>query len=135
MIRYNWQKIFTASFADPDTCLRIMKMLTYNHVPQDYKDPLFKFYIRDFTGESFMVNPELLFFNQHKWSQRDLAIYCAMASIRPYADYVLHRQIHLPLEKCPFDVHEFCDNPKILPVEDDYILFQYEEIPPKRQQH
>ena len=47
-------------------------MLTYNvKVPQNYKDPIFKYYGQSFEGYSFLVNPKkLLLERKNYWREK-----------------------------------------------------------------
>ena len=60
MIKYNWDKIMRATEGDPASVLTIIHILTYNRLPYSKNDPTYKYYGKDFIGNSFLLNPEQL---------------------------------------------------------------------------
>ena len=61
MIRYNWNKILKESKSKVSDILLVTWYITYNYPPTSKRDRLFKFYGKDYTGDSFLVNPEAIY--------------------------------------------------------------------------
>ena len=104
-------------------------MLINSEVPKSKFDPIYNYSSIDFSGESFLLHPDILVFNSYKYSNRDLAIYLALASLRSYAAYKVFGTVTLPLLHSPVHPHEYLNNTRLLPVdENDLIHFLYEEV-------
>lgn len=108
--------------------MRIIKMLTENQVPLNKKDPIYWYYSKFelFIGQSFLVNPDVLLYNSYKYIDRDLAIYCALASGRPLSEYIAHGTLDLELIKSSIDPRSHLYDKSLLPVKDEKIQFIYE---------
>ena len=132
---YNWKKIFTVANGNATECVRIIKMLTYNEIPKNKYDPIYWYRSIDFSGQSFILHPDVLIYNSYKYSNRDVGIYLSYASIRPYAEYIASGTITLHLNKVPMHPHEYLNNHRLLPIENNIIHFPYEEVPSKKEQH
>ena len=87
MLLYDWNKIFEVADGNTFTIFMIFKMITANIVPESKYDPIFEFSKKSFTGESFMVHPDILLFNAYKYEYREIAQYIALCSLRPILDY------------------------------------------------
>jgi hypothetical protein len=138
MILFDWQKVFEAADANAYNCYQIIKMITYKEIPKNKRDPRFAFSKVDFTGESFLVHPEPLFFNIYKYSFRELGVYLALASARNLADYLAYGDTTLNLVKIPVsdNMYTHINNNRLLTLEDNVIVrFKYEEVPPKKETH
>lgn len=105
-------------------------MLTYKKVPYNTFDPIYKYTKYNFHGSSFLLHPEELLYWTFKYSYKDLAIYIAMASLRPWAEYKLNKTVTLPLTLAPMHPHEYLQNTRLLPIRDEQIVFPYEESQP-----
>ena len=135
MLRYNWQKIFIASNKNSREIFRIFKMLLFQEIPKNRFDPIYKYSKINFSGESFLAHPDVLYFWSYKHSYRDIAIYISLASVRPFAEYKLNGTVTLSLSNSPVNPHQYLDDPSILPIKEGLIHFPYEEIPKKELQH
>lgn len=110
-------------------------MIVNKEIPKNKYDPIYKYANKNYSGDSFLVHPDVLLFNGYKYSTRDLCVYLAVASVRPYAEYEAHGNISLPLIKAPLHPHQYLDNRDLLPIKDGLIIFPYEETPPLHKQH
>ena len=135
MIFYNWPKIFVATEGNPLECVRILEMLTYDKLPQNRLDPIYKYSKLNFRGESFLLHPDVLLYNGYRYTNRDIAVYASIASMRPYALYQTEGIITLPAHTLPINPHEFMDHPELLPIVNDEVHFLFEVTPPKEEQH
>lgn len=110
-------------------------MLASGHMPYSVYDSLYKFYIKDYTGESFLAHPEVLIYNEFRHTRKDLTYYLALASLRSYAEYKANGIVTLDLIKAPVHPHSYLENIELMPVKDGLIHFIYEEMPEKAEMH
>ena len=127
MLLFDWKKVFDAAQGNIFTCNLIMKMLIKGEVPRNKYDPIYKFSHRNFRGESFLAHPEFLLFNSYKYTQKELAIYYALASLRSYANYLAVQKTTLDSLHCPVPLDEINDS-RLLIVDEKDITFIYEEV-------
>ena len=128
MLLYYWNKIFTKCESNPVEIVRVLKMLVEKQIPYNRYDKIYKYSDVDFSGDSFLIHPDVLLFNSYKYSYRDVCIYVALASRRPYAQYKVSGKrtldmLHLPDE--PIIMEDY----SLLYIEDEEIHFVYEEDP------
>ena len=88
MFLYNWKRIFETCEGNAIEMVRVLKMLVFKQVPKNRYDKIYRYSTIDFRGESFLIHPDVLLCNEHKYGYKDICIYVAIASLRPYADYV-----------------------------------------------
>ena len=132
MLLYDWKKIFTVTNGDPSSIFIIFEMLVKNSIPQNKYDPIYKFYGLNFTGECFLVHPDVLLYNAFRYSRRDIAIYLAFASMRSLGEYFASGDITLDLLEMPLDPFQHLENDSLLYMEDDKLHFLYEEVPQEK---
>jgi len=132
MLLYDWKKIFTVTNGDPSSIFIIFEMLVKNSIPQNKYDPIYKFYGLNFTGECFLVHPDVLLYNAFRYSRRDIAIYLAFASMRSLGEYFASGDITLDLLEMPIDPFQHLENDRLLYMEDDKLHFLYEEVPQEK---
>ena len=128
MLLYDWNKIFAKTGSNPVEIVRVLKMLVEKQIPYNRYDKIYKYSDVDFNGDSFLIHPDVLLFNSYKYSYRDVCIYVALASRRPYAEYKVSGKrtldmLHLPEE--PIIMEDY----SLLYIEDEEIHFVYEEDP------
>ena len=131
MVLYNWQKIFEASDGNPFIIFIIFRMLIGKEIPQNKYDKLYEFSKHNFSGESFMLHPDILLFNAYKHEYSDIAQYIALCSLRPFEDYKATGKIDLNLLTVDVDHSIFKDN-SLLHIDDDILHFKYEEVPKEK---
>ena len=131
MVLYNWQKIFEASDGNPFIIFIIFRMLIGKEIPQNKYDKLYEFSKHNFSGESFMLHPDILLFNAYKHEYTDIAQYIALCSLRPFEDYTATGKIDLDLLTVDIDHELFTDN-SLLRTEGDDLHFMYEEVPKEK---
>jgi hypothetical protein len=127
MLLYSWAKVFRRAEADPNRINGIMKMLINKQLPKNTYDPIFRYAQMDFSGESFLLHPDVLLYNAYKYTPRDIAVYYAMSSVRLIGDYLATKKLTLDLLHSPVSLDLIKDN-KLLRIEDDNIHFIYEEV-------
>jgi hypothetical protein len=138
MLLYNWQKIYNASNQDVVEIVRILRMITYKQIPENTFDPIYKYHQMKFLGESYLVHPDVLVHNAHYHSYKNIASYIALASLRPYAEWVVSGKtslelIHIPMEP-EFILQTIATN-DLLAAEDGNLMFLYENAESSETQH
>jgi hypothetical protein len=128
MLHFSWKKVFYHAKGKPKEILQIIRMLTFKDLPLNKRDRIYKYSHINFSGTSFLVHPEVMLCNESYHSQRDLAIYISLASLRPYADYLAHNVLTLDLLHAPGEPVEYIKDPRLLSIEDGKIHFLYEEV-------
>lgn len=131
MLLYNWKKIFEASDGNAFMIFIIFRMITEKTIPENKYDRIYKFSHQNFGGDSFMVHPDILFFNAYKHEYNEIAQYIALCSLRPLADYRATGKIDLDAEYLDLDYELIKDN-SLLRFEEDSIHFIYEEVPKEK---
>lgn len=126
MITYNWVKVFKYSQGRPRDILDIMRYLTNSPIPRNDYDPIIKFTRVDWTGSSFLVNPEEIQKNRGIVSEKELAEYVALASFRSLAEYQVTGRKTLPIQHLPVAM-ELINNNKLLSAIDNEVFFCWEE--------
>lgn len=129
MLLYDWKKIFTATQGNPTEIVRILKMLVEKKVPKNKYDKIYYYSQLNFSGESFLLHPEPMLYYGYKYTHREMAIYTALASLRPLADYTAYSKITLDLLHAPEDVIDYIYDNRLLEIEDGEIHFLYERSP------
>ena len=132
MLLYDWKKIFTIANGQPSGIFTIFEMLVKNTIPKNKYDPTYKFYEVNFSGESFLVHPDVLLYNSFRHSRRDIAIYLAFASMRSLGEYFASGDITLDLLEMPLDPFQHLESDRLLYMEDDKLHFLYEEVPQEK---
>ena len=125
MIKYNWEKIINMTASDPTSIMVVIHLLTYNIVPYSKKDPTYKYYGKDFDGDSFLLNPRQLLAQRKNYSNEECAIYVMCASFRNYLKYKRTKDASLPLIHLPFSDNTINNN-RLLQIKDDVIHFKFE---------
>lgn len=126
MILYDWKKVRRCSNESVRQLLSIVKYITYRPIPEDKYDKNYGFSQINWSGSSFLLNPEPLFKNRAKLSDKEIADYIHLASLRNYSDY-------LTLGKTTLDLYIVEKNEnlirlnRLLYIEEDQVVFKYEE--------
>lgn len=127
MFLFDWQKVYDSAEGNISRCNLIMEMLILKQTPKNKYDPIYAFSQKDFSGNSFLLHPDVLLYHSYKYSKRDIAIYFALASIRNLADYMVSQKTTLDLLHIPVEL-DLIKNNRLLTVESDKIHFLYEEV-------
>ena len=132
MIKYNWDKIMRTTEGDPASVLTIIHILTYNRLPYSKNDPTYKYYGKDFVGDSFLVNPKELLREAKKYGYMNASLYIMVASYRNYLYYKKTGRTSLELIHLPF-VQEIINKNRLLRMEDGVIHFKFEDNAKEKQ--
>ena len=101
MVLFNWKKIYQEAQGSTVKCVEIIDMITYKKVPFNSYDPLYRYRNKNFSGDSFLLQPEILLENGFRYSPREIAVYIAVASRRKLADYVAFGEKTLSINHAP----------------------------------
>ena len=127
MIRYNWKKILKDSNNKVSDILLVVWYVTYGYPPTSKRDRLFKFYGKDYSGDSFLIYPEGIYKYRKSASDSEWAAYIGIASYRSYNDYIINQQLTLEVERVPKRLQPIIKRNRLLKIEDGYIHFEYEK--------
>lgn len=97
-----------------------------NSVPKDKRDPIYKYQGMDFSGYSFLRNPDQLLANRQKWTDKEIAEYIGLASYRNLGEYLISRKLTLDLTLSPMGF-DFINKNRLLRVDGEDIHFLYED--------
>ena len=126
MFLFNWKKIFNEAEGSSVKCVQILDMMVYKKVPYNSYDPIYKYRNKSFSGDSFLLQPEILLENGFRYSPREIAIYVGVASRRKLADYLAFGEKTLSIHHAP-QVNKLIEDNRLLYIEGSKIHFVYEE--------
>jgi len=132
MILYNWDKIYDEAKGSVIECVVIFRMLVEGQIPRNKYDKIYKYADKNFKGESWMLHPDVLLYNAYQYDYRELAEYIGLCALRPFANYVAHRDTTLSLLAMPGNADYIIDNNRLLQLDESgQVHFLYEEVNPK----
>lgn len=82
MLLFDWKKVFDTAQGNIPTCITIMEMLIKQQIPRNKYDPIYKYSYKNFTGDSFLLHGDMLLYHSYKYTQKEIAVYYALASLR-----------------------------------------------------
>ena len=126
MLLFNWKKVYEASGGSTDACLEIISMHHKNKVPYNKYDSIYKYRNHNFSGDSFLLQPDTLLDSAHKYSSKEVAVYIALAARRRLADYIAFGRKTLSVRHAP-KLTDIINNNRLLRIEDGQIHFLFEE--------
>lgn len=126
MVTYDWKKIQRIAKRDPKKVLKAMRVIC-GEIPKNKYHELYPYYLRDFRGQSYLLNPVELLENDYFYSAKHIAEYIALASYRNYSTYLTTGDASLDLFHCPVSI-ETVKNNRLLSIENGKILFKFEEV-------
>lgn len=127
MFLFSWKKIYKKSGGSVTTIYQIFEMLVKGLVPKNKYDPLYKYYDEDYSGQSFLVNPEKLLENAFRYKRKEVVEYLVLASYRPYSDYLMYGVTTLSTINSVLPIEKLKQN-RLLRIENNTIHFLYEEV-------
>jgi hypothetical protein len=127
MFLFSWKKIYKNSGGSVDAIYLIFKMLVRGEVPKNKYDPIYKYYNKDYTGQSFIKDPEDLLENAFKYKKKEVVEYLALASYRSYTDYIMYNTITLDVINSPLPLHKLKKNRLLYLNPSNQIEFRFEK--------
>lgn len=126
LILFNWRSIARAAKNDPKRILLALRVLN-GEKPKNTYDPLYFFYMKDLSGNSFLINLKELLENDCFYTAKEIAEYVALASFRNYSTYATTNDATLDLLHSPVSEVTITNN-RLLSIENGKILFKFEEV-------
>ena len=126
MFLFNWKKIYNEAEGSSVKCLEILDMMVYKKVPYNSYDPIYKYRNKSFSGDSFLLQPEILLENGFRSAPREIAIYVALAARRKLADYLAFGEKTLSARHAP-QLDKLIEENRLLYITSGGIHFVYEE--------
>ena len=129
MFLFDWTKIYNASHGNVREVVRIFRMLVHKQIPENSRDPIYKYSQKDFSGVSFMLHPDVLLYHSHKYKYRELAQYISLCSFRSSIDFLSTQDTTLDLIFVPgLEPETIINNNRLLMIDDEKVRFLYEEV-------
>lgn len=137
MLLFNWKKIYDAAGGSTKETVRIFEMLVKSKIPNNRYDKIYKYRNTDFSGRSFLVHPDVLLYNSFNYSNREIAVYLSIASLRKLPRWIATKDTTLDLLHVPDEdvVLESIYESRLLYIEDGKVHFVYEEAPLETEIH
>lgn len=132
MFLFDWPKIYDASEGNVVEIVRIFRMIALKQLPQNSKDPIYKYSQKNFSGVSFMLHPDVLLHHSHKYKHREVAQYISLCSFRSVVHYATTQDLSLDLTLVPgLHPEQIINNNRLLILDhdEDVVRFRYEEVP------
>jgi len=130
MFLFDWTKIYDASHGNVREVVRIFRMLVQKQIPENRKDPIYKYSQKDFSGVSFMLHPDVLLYHSHKYGYREMAQYISLCSFRSAVDFLTTQDTTLDVLLVPgLEPETIINKNRLLYLENDRVHFLYEEVP------
>jgi len=126
MTLFNWKKIVKDTERKTKDIFAIMHWLTFKQVPSSRKDVLFKYFERNYQGDSFLLNAEIIFYKKHNYDVAEIMQYFSLASYRSFAKYVHGHTTTLDFFHANVK-EDAINNNRLLTLEDGLIHFKYED--------
>lgn len=128
MLFYDWKKITREAGNSSRRIMDIIDSMLRTSMPRNRFDPAYKYYGKDFSGHSFLLNPYQLItcrrYKRHK--DKAMADYIGLASYRNYGNYEVFGKTTLDLSHSPLR-QDALENNTLLRIEGDQIHFIYED--------
>lgn len=131
MIRYSIRRILIKAGRSSIRIVDAFKAACSSETARNRYDPQWKYRFTDFSGQSFMCNPQELFYNAFRYTHKEVAQYIILASYRSFANYSLTGDKALNLLHSPVPEVTIKQN-RLLRILDNKIYFYYEEVPQRR---
>ena len=127
VVRYDWNKINKAAKGKLGRIITIFNMIAFNKKVLSRKDPKYYIATKDYSGDSYLLNPKGLFEYRNSYTDREICHYIALAALRNYSEYVISGDSTLSLIRSPISIEKLKAN-RLLSVEGNRISFLYEEV-------
>lgn len=128
MIRFSWKKIqHEAGRSSKRIYLCLLSMLS-TAMPRSRYDPLYRLQQKDFTGDSYLLEPySLVLWGPTEASYKEVADYLGLASFRKFSEYLTTNDAGLDILHSPLSEEQMKQN-RLLSIENGRIRFKYEEV-------
>lgn len=127
MIFYDWAKLYRKTGGSSSGIITTIAYITFPNLPINRYDPTYRLSGEDWSGNSFLLNPEKIISNRSKFTDQELAEYVALASFRSYAEFTTIGKRSLSELLCPIK-SETLNNNRLLTFQNGEIYFCWEEV-------
>lgn len=128
MIRYSWKKIQREAGRSAGRIYLCLQSMLPEIRPRSRYDPLYRLKQKDFTGDSYLLDPfNLLMWGPGEAGMKAVADYIGLASYRNYSEYLTTNDASLDILHSPLSEEQIEQN-RLLSIEDGRIRFIYEEV-------
>lgn len=131
MIFFDAKKIQNTLGRSPRDIILILRSIMQNNMPKNKYDPLLKYYYKDFSGKSYLINPEFLVVYAFKYTNKEIMEYILLAARRNYGNYIMDGDASLDFFHSPVG-EVIINNNRLLKLVDGRIHFYYEEVLSRR---
>ncbi len=131
MLRYSLRKLMRRAGRSSQRIILAFRAHASSQPPKNIYDPLYPYYYKDYSGDSYMLNPHELILNEFRYTPKEVAQYIALASYRSYNTYILTGHTSLDLFHSPM-TEDAINNNRLLRIKDNRIHFYYEEVISRR---
>ena len=125
MLYYDWSKIYRHSKGNIKESWCIFYMITTGYSPTRPEQPGYKYRNINFSGKSFLTNPEALIAAHNDKNTRNIMIYVALAARRNLADFLAFNKTTLDIQHITVDTKLYINNP-FLKVVKGNLYFKFE---------
>jgi hypothetical protein len=122
MLLFDWNKIVKESGGKAKKAFNIIHHITFKTIPKNKQDIVYSFYGKDFSGSSFLINPEMIFYYFKQYTTNEWIEYIRLASMRNYSNYRVSGETSLSAY-----IHKHTNNNRLLTVQDSKIFFMFED--------
>ena len=127
MLLFNWKKIYKETDGSVSQCLEVLDMMVYKKIPYNSYDSIYKYRNKDFSGDSFLLQPEILLENSFRFDPKEVAVYVALAARRKLADYLAFGEKTLSMRHAP-QLNKLIEENRLLYIDEwNKLHFIYEE--------
>jgi len=131
MLLYDFEKIIETCNKNVNDVFDVLDMLTHKTIPNNKFDRLYKWANINFKGQSFMLHPEVVFYNSYKYTKKEVVQYFGIAAFRLTSLYIAQQTVTIKAVNLPLDRNLYIEN-RLLSIDDRGIVhFKYEEVTKK----
>lgn len=131
MILYDFEKIIETCKHNVNDVFDVLDMITHSKIAKNKFDRLYKWANIDFKGQSFMLHPDVAFYNSYKYTKKEVVQYFGIAAFRLTSLYVAQQIVTIKADNLPFDRNLYREN-RLLSIDRSGVVhFKYEEVTEK----
>lgn len=131
---FSWRRILRKAGKSSNRILLVLRAISLQQsktLPKNKYDPTFRYYYSDYYGKSYLLNLQELLFNYFRWTNKEIAQYVGLASLRSYAHYLVAGDRTLDLFHTSVS-EDIINKNRLLRIVKGRVHFYYEEVPNRR---
>jgi hypothetical protein len=126
MIRYSWRKIQREAGRSSKRIYLVLTSIVRTDMPRNRYDPRYRLAQKDFSGDSYLLDPYSLLLSVPTYTYKEIADYVGLASFRKYSEYLTTNDASLDILHSPLSEEQIKQN-RLLSIENGRVRFKYEE--------